>query len=50
MLILLHPILQEKGSFPKYNKEKYLKGFHIKKLPEEIRNKIAKQGIRNAVF
>src|ERR1035437_8030154 len=43
-------IAAEKGSFPKYNKEKYLKGFHIKNLPEEIRAKIAKQGIRNAVL
>ena len=43
-------IAAEKGSFPKYNKEKYLQGFHIKKLPEEIRKKIAKQGIRNAVL
>ena len=40
----------EKGSFPKYNKEKYLQGYHLKKLPEEIRQKIAKQGIRNAVL
>ncbi len=43
-------IAKEKGSFPKYNKEKYLKGWHIKMLPEEIRRKIAKQGIRNAVL
>ncbi len=43
-------IAAEKGSFPKYNKEKYLAGWHIKKLPEEIRKKIAKQGIRNAVL
>ena len=43
-------IALEKGSFPKYNKEKYLQGWHIKKLPEEIRKKIAKQGIRNAVL
>src|ERR1035437_9797225 len=40
----------EKGSFPKYNEGKYLQGWHIKKLPEEIRNKIVKQGIRNAVL
>lgn len=45
-----HRILTEKGSFPKYNKEKYQKGWHIKKLPEEIRAKIVKQGIRNAVL
>ena len=43
-------IAVEKGSFPKYNKEKYLEGFHIKRLPEEIRAKIAKQGMRNAVL
>jgi ribonucleoside-diphosphate reductase alpha chain len=43
-------IALEKGSFPKYNKEKYLKGYHIKNLPKEIRAKIAKQGIRNAVL
>ena len=43
-------IAAEKGSFPKYNKEKYLQGWHIKRLPEEIREKIAKQGIRNAVL
>ena len=43
-------IAKEKGSFPKFNREKYLKGFHIKRLPEEIRAKIAKQGIRNAVL
>ena len=43
-------IAAEKGSFPKFNKDKYLLGWHIKKLPEEIRRKIAKQGIRNAVL
>lgn len=43
-------IAAEKGSFPKYNKEKYLQGWHIKALPAEIREKITKQGIRNAVL
>ncbi len=43
-------IAVEKGAFPKFNKEKYLKGFHIQKLPEDIRKKISKQGIRNAVL
>jgi ribonucleoside-diphosphate reductase alpha chain len=43
-------IAVEKGSFPKFNKEKYLEGFHIKRLPEEVRTKIAKQGMRNAVL
>lgn len=40
----------EKGSFPKFNAEKYLKGYHILALPKSIREKIAKNGIRNAVL
>jgi len=43
-------IAKEKGAFPKFNKEKYLKGFHIKNLPLALQKKIAKQGIRNAVL
>lgn len=43
-------IAKEKGSFPKFNKEKYLQGWHIQALPQEIQDKIAKQGIRNAVL
>jgi ribonucleoside-diphosphate reductase alpha chain len=43
-------IASEKGTFPKYNKEKYLQGYHIKALPKAIREKIAKQGVRNAVL
>lgn len=40
----------EKGSFPKFNKAKYLKGYHIKALPKEIQKMIADRGIRNAVL
>src|SRR3989344_3154306 len=43
-------IAKEKGAFPKFNKTKYLKGYHIKELPPEIQKKIAKNGIRNAVL
>ncbi|MFA5932899.1 MAG: adenosylcobalamin-dependent ribonucleoside-diphosphate reductase [Microgenomates group bacterium] len=43
-------IAAEKGAFPKFNKEKYLQGFFIKQLPENIRESIAKKGIRNAVL
>jgi len=43
-------IAVEKGSFPRFNKQKYLEGWHIKKLPEEIKKKIVKQGMRNAVL
>jgi ribonucleoside-diphosphate reductase alpha chain len=43
-------LAKEKGAFPKFDKEKYLKGYHIKALPKEIREKIAENGIRNAVL
>ncbi|MDZ4228507.1 MAG: adenosylcobalamin-dependent ribonucleoside-diphosphate reductase, partial [Candidatus Levybacteria bacterium] len=43
-------IAKEKGAFPKFNKVKYLKGYHIKNLPVMLQKKIAKQGIRNAVL
>jgi len=43
-------LAKEKGSFPKFNKTKYLKGYHIKNLPQVLQEKIAKQGIRNAVL
>lgn len=43
-------IAKEKGSFPKYDKEKYSQGYHIKALPKQLREKISKQGIRNAVL
>lgn len=43
-------IAKEKGAFPKFDKKKYLQGYHIKALPKSLRDKIAKQGIRNAVL
>lgn len=43
-------LAKEKGSFPKFDKTKYLQGYFIKQLPEGIKQKIAKQGIRNAVI
>ncbi len=43
-------IAKEKGSFPKYDRDQYQKGYHIKALPKALREKIAKQGIRNAVL
>lgn len=43
-------IAAEKGAFPKFDKEKYLQGYHIKALPEDIRKRIADDGIRNAVL
>ncbi len=43
-------LAKEKGPFPKFNKEKYLNGYHVQRLPQPIRDKIAKNGIRNAVL
>ncbi len=43
-------LAKEKGSFPKFNKSRYLKGYHIKNLPQTLQNKIARAGIRNAVL
>lgn len=43
-------LAKEKGAFPNFDKEKYLQGWFIKKLPKEIREKIARNGIRNAVL
>ena len=43
-------LAKEKGVFPKFNKAKYLEAYHIKNLPQELRKKIAKNGIRNAVL
>ncbi|MCR4263795.1 MAG: adenosylcobalamin-dependent ribonucleoside-diphosphate reductase [Candidatus Roizmanbacteria bacterium] len=43
-------IAKEKGSFPHYEKDNFLKGYHVKDLPKDIQKKIAIQGIRNAVL
>ncbi len=43
-------LAKEKGAFPKFNKEKYLKGYHVAALPENVKEKIGKYGIRNAVL
>jgi ribonucleoside-diphosphate reductase alpha chain len=43
-------LAKEKGSFPLFDKDKYLQAEFIKSLPSEIRGKIAKYGIRNAVL
>jgi len=43
-------IAAEKGPFPKFNRNKYMQGQFIKRLPKAIQEKINKQGIRNAVL
>jgi len=41
-------LAEEKGSFPLFDKEKYLAGGFIKTLPKKVRDKIAEKGIRNS--
>lgn len=43
-------LAKEKGTFPKFNKQKYLKGYHVEQLPPHVKAKVAKYGIRNAVL
>ncbi len=43
-------IAKEKGAFPLFDKDKYLQGYHIQNLPKNLQEKIAEQGIRNAVL
>lgn len=41
---------REKGPFAKFEKEKYLQSKFVSQLPQNIKNKIAKQGIRNGIL
>jgi len=41
-------LAREKGSFPLFDKEKYLAGEFVRTLPAEIRDGIAQYGIRNS--
>jgi ribonucleoside-diphosphate reductase alpha chain len=41
-------LAKEKGPFPLYDEEKYLKGEFIKKLDPDVRDAIASYGIRNS--
>jgi ribonucleoside-diphosphate reductase alpha chain len=43
-------IAAEKGPFPKFDRDKYLQGKFIKRLPKQLQEKIKKNGIRNAVL
>jgi ribonucleoside-diphosphate reductase alpha chain len=43
-------IAAEKGPFPFFERDKYLKGQFIQELPEPVQGKIGRQGIRNAVL
>lgn len=39
---------RQRGAFPKYQREKYLQGFFIRQLPEDLQHDIYTYGIRNA--
>lgn len=41
-------LAKEKGKFPLFDKKKYLLGEFVKSLPQEMRAKIARYGIRNS--
>jgi len=43
-------LAKEKGAFPKFDAEKYLQEAYAKGLPQRIRHKLKKYGIRNAVL
>jgi ribonucleotide reductase alpha subunit len=43
-------IAAEKGPFPMFDRDKYMQGKFIKRLPRPIQEKIEKRGIRNAVL
>ena len=41
-------LAREKGSFPYFERDKYLQGVFIRSLPEDIQSGIARDGIRNS--
>lgn len=43
-------IAREKGPFPKIQKAKHVEGYFIKQLPEQVRKKMRKYGVRNSVI
>ena len=43
-------LAREKGSFPRFDRARYLEGEVIRALPEDIREGIAAHGIRNALL
>ena len=43
-------LAREKGAFPLYDKERFLAGAHIQRLPADVRAGIARHGIRNGLL
>ena len=42
-------IAKEKGAFPEIDIKKHLEGYFVKQLPQDIRRKMKKYGVRNSV-
>ncbi len=43
-------IAREKGPFPKIVKKKHVEGYFVSRLPEEIKKKMKKYGVRNSLI
>ncbi len=43
-------IAKEKGPFPKIDKKKHVEGYFIKQLPEELKKKMKRYGVRNSLL
>jgi len=43
-------LAEEKGAFPLFDRDAYLKGRHVQRLPATIREAIGRHGIRNALL
>jgi len=43
-------LAREKGAFPLFDRDAYLAGAHVRRLPADIRDGIARYGIRNALL
>lgn len=43
-------LAKEKGAFPKFDKVKYTQSYFIKSLPQNLRKKVKRQGIRNSII
>lgn len=43
-------IAREKGAFPRFDADKYPKGYFIQQLPKQLQKEIEKHGVRNSVL
>ncbi len=43
-------IAKEKGAFPKIDKKKHVEGYFVRQLPDRLKNKLRRYGIRNSLL